>query len=227
MKPINFILNLLFPKRCMFCNGVMGFIKECDRCDHAGQRLAREMLRVDSNYIKSLDGLTSLYRYEGIIKQCISRIKFADDRLSGNEISRHFAENYPSELFPNVDFVMCVPDFKTKEYALSHNLLTELVNRSNIPLFNGVIKTRETQKQHDLNKSERLQNLKKAFSCNQKEIIVDKNILIVDDVLTTGSTVNEIAALLKCSGAVKVYAYTFAATPEVKYSSHDRTYIVG
>ncbi len=214
MKVTEFIMNLLFPKRCMFCNNVIGFIVECDRCDYGGQRFSDGLLRVDNKLIQSLDGLTSLYRYEGVIKQCISRIKFADDRQSGREVSKLFAKNYPKGLFADVDFVMGVPDYKPKEYSLSNDLLTELVNGEKIPIYTGVKKIKETQKQHDLNRAQRLKNLKNAFSCTQKDCIKGKNILIVDDVLTTGSTVCEIAGLLKRSGAKKVYVYTFAATPD-------------
>ncbi len=213
MKISDTIFNIFFPKRCLFCDSVIGFLKECDRCDHDGQRLPSRLLYKNSDFVKYLDGVAALYQYEGCIRNCIGRVKFAGDEDSGKRLSMMFAQRYPAHLFERVDCIITVPDFKVKQYSLAQNMLSELLMTIKIESPKVIIKNRATKKQHDLKQSERQQNLKGAFSCIDKNLVADKSFLIVDDVITTGATVNEIAKLLKENGAKAVFAYAFASTP--------------
>jgi predicted amidophosphoribosyltransferase len=77
--------------------------------------------------------------------------------------------------------------------------------------INGIItRNKETLPQFDLPKEKRFSNVNGAFRVNHPAAIQDKKIMLVDDIYTTGSTVNECAKTLKESGAAKVYVLTLA-----------------
>jgi len=77
----------------------------------------------------------------------------------------------------------------------------------------SLIRTRHTRAQTGLRKEERRKNVKDAFSVKYPEIIEGKKLLLVDDVFTTGYTLNECARSLKKSGAIVVICLTLARTP--------------
>ena len=68
-----------------------------------------------------------------------------------------------------------------------------------------MIRVRDTPHQTDLTKRERERNIKNAFSVKDQQLVVGKTILLVDDVYTTGSTINECGKVLMDGGAEKVY----------------------
>jgi predicted amidophosphoribosyltransferase len=77
---------------------------------------------------------------------------------------------------------------------------------------------KHTISQTTLNREERLNNMKKAFKINQD--VSDRNIGIVDDVLTTGSTISSMASILKDAGAKKIIALTVATPLERKNDTY-------
>ena len=85
-----------------------------------------------------------------------------------------------------------------KPWALEHNL-----NWQNL-----LIRIKETKPQYQLNLKERKENLKNAFNVKKDFCIKGKNILLVDDVYTTGSTIDAMASCLKKKGASAVYFLT-------------------
>ena len=93
--------------------------------------------------------------------------------------------------------------------------LARLIGRQlGIPVKSTLIKKlRETDRQSTLNASKRQRNLKGAFHC--KGSLEDKHIALVDDILTTGATANEISKVLKVAGANRVDIWVCARTPEV------------
>ena len=92
--------------------------------------------------------------------------------------------------------------------------LARLIGRQlGIPAKSTLIKKlRETDRQSTLNASKRQRNLKGAFHC--KGSLEDKHIALVDDILTTGATANEISKVLKAAGANRVDIWVCARTPE-------------
>ena len=80
-----------------------------------------------------------------------------------------------------------------------------------IALHTGIIKRKRfTQTQTKLTLEERKENISEAFSLRQKKIIKNKNIILVDDVITTGATITECGMLLKDHGAKNIYALSAA-----------------
>ncbi len=93
---------------------------------------------------------------------------------------------------------------------LAYELSALDVNR-NFKINSSVLyKIKHTQPQTKLNRKERLENLKNCFAVSNQEIIRNKNIILLDDVTTTGSTITEAAETLKKAGAAYIIAFTIA-----------------
>ena len=91
-------------------------------------------------------------------------------------------------------------------------LLADLVARHlKIPLsYDTLVRTRPAPAQSELSRAERLKNLRKTFAVERPQLLQDKRILLIDDVYTTGTTVNECAKALRKAGAGSVFVCTLA-----------------
>ncbi len=121
-------------------------------------------------------------------------------RLFGNELEKYSRENNLSEF----DLIIPVPLFKTKLRERGYNQsdfickgVNEIFRINFIPDL--VKRIRHTSTQTKLSREERIRNMKDAFEINKKyeNEIIGKNIILIDDVVTTGSTMNEVIKILK------------------------------
>lgn len=118
-------------------------------------------------------------------------------------------------LSPAPEAVMPVPLHRSRLRQRGFNqalLLAEVVaGRLRVPLVRqGLLRTRPTEPQVNLSADERRQNVRGAFSVPDERCVAGRRILLVDDVLTTGSTANECARVLKAAGARDVRVATAA-----------------
>ena len=117
------------------------------------------------------------------------------------------------------DGIIPVPYHWHKLLKRGHNpvrLLCRLINHKNqVPLIDAIQRIQKGSDQQGLSRKERLNNLKKSFAIQDAEVhlIKGKNLLLVDDVLTTGSTCNHISKLLKNAGAKSITVACLARTP--------------
>jgi len=102
---------------------------------------------------------------------------------------------------------------REREFNQSLLLADRLNRRLGLPLsYGNLIRRRPTQSQTELTRSARLKNLRRAFFLLCPEEVSGKRILLVDDVFTTGTTVNECAKALRKASAADVYVCTLART---------------
>jgi ComF family protein len=116
---------------------------------------------------------------------------------------------------PPIDLILPVPlhpkRLREREYNQSLLLTNRLSQNLNIPLsYTNLIRIRNTPPQISLKRKDRLKNLRGSFQVYQPELIAKKNLLLIDDVLTTGTTVNECARTLRKAGSGHVYVATLA-----------------
>ena len=120
----------------------------------------------------------------------------------------------PRLLGRRFDFVVPVPLHRARKRERGFNqaelLAIELHRRSGLPLRDALQRTRYTTTQTQFDRRERMENLKEAFRLRRGCDVQGLRMLLVDDVLTTGSTLSECAAVLKNAGAVSVHAATAA-----------------
>ena len=130
----------------------------------------------------------------------------------GEQMARNF-RRYPE--LAAAEVVVPVPLFAAKLRARGYNQSEQLARSfSRKPGFRLVLdalkRTRDTVSQTTLNRAGRLANMTGAFTCVQPQQIKGKVVLLIDDVATTGATLEGCAVALKAAGAKRVMAYTYA-----------------
>lgn len=122
--------------------------------------------------------------------------------------------------FPDAELLAYVPMTERAEkrrgYNQSRLLCEKLSEWCALPVFEGLEKVQETKSQKSLGFSDRMKNLKDCFKVTSRSGLKNKNVLLLDDTLTTGATSNEIAGRLKSAGAKKVYVLTVTSVPNRK-----------
>ncbi len=164
--------------------------------------------------------LASPFLYENKLREAIHRFKFGGEtdlaKFFGKEITECVSKEFGDVKF---DIVTCVPQTKLKRRKRGYNqsalLAKEIAKQLSLPFDELLlIKTRETADQHNLKGKERIKNLKDAFAADKPDSVRDKTILLVDDIKTTGTTLNECRKTLLKAGAGAVCCATIAVTPE-------------
>jgi ComF family protein len=236
-KAKNVMLNVLFPVVCFGCGkeGTYTYIcKQCEVfmveaafvcpvCQH-GSFTGERHQHCKARY--GLDGLIGIWEYEGFVKQCISQIKYQGvTHAIGEIVERAFgvmaqntqrADIFLSFLLSEDTFLTYVPMAKSKEKKRGFNQavclareIGKITKKEVLPLLQ---KIRDTHSQTELDKKQRLENVKGSFQL-QSEIQIPKNVVLVDDVWTTGATLKECCKVLKRAGAENVWGFTLARTP--------------
>jgi ComF family protein len=152
--------------------------------------------------------------YSGPARRAVIRLKYGRDIGLGEALTRHLVELLAS-LPWQIDRVTCVPlskgRLKLRGYNQSAMLARPLalaIQRPFTPLL--LRKTRESPSQVGLSARERRENVDGAFTAGYGPDLKGCTILVVDDVTTTGSTMNACARALKNAGAASIYGLTFA-----------------
>lgn len=155
-------------------------------------------------------------RYEGVVGEALKLLKYQRALWLGPDLAAIMHKSLNAE-YPRVgfDLIVPVPLFRVRRRARGFNqsaiLAHELGRRVGIKSNSGVLRrNRPTTTQTNLTASQRLSNVKNAFDFRKEKIIAGKSILLVDDVMTTGATVNACAKALKKGGAASVHVLTVA-----------------
>jgi ComF family protein len=155
----------------------------------------------------------TIYPYQSPLKEAICQFKY---RGKVN-LAKPLAELMARELSipPNLDFLIPVPlaadRIRQREFNQALLLADQLGPLLHRPVFNRLlIRIRSNPPQTTLKRKARLQNLRKSFAVTSPSQIKGKCILLIDDVLTTGTTISECSKTLLRSGAQEVYVATLA-----------------
>lgn len=217
----------LFPKRCVICGEVVEPDRcLCDNCEN-NKRIEGAICRrcgcsADDCKCRAGDKskyecVTAPFYFEKGASNAVYRFKFYGytelAKAMADEMAEAVKQRYSDVAF---DYVTYVPLSKKRMKKRGYNqseLLAECVAKNiNVACREMLIKTRETDPQRESTAAQRRRNLKNAFAAVNNADIRGRTILLIDDVKTTGSTLNECAGVLKNSGAGAVYACTFTIT---------------
>ena len=223
--------GLIFPPRCPICDSVVsmlnkGICTHCmkkiqyvknPRCFKCGKHVAEEIIEYceDCQARKHLykQG-RALYEYKEVAN-AIYRFKYSGRReyaeVFGEELSFYLGE-YIRDLKP--DGFVPVPMYPLKERKRGYNqavlLARSLGNHMQLPVYENLVKrVRNTGALKLLNPEERLNNLKKAFILEENGVKLN-TIIIIDDIYTTGSTIDTIAKEFLEIGVENIYFVTLA-----------------
>jgi ComF family protein len=155
-------------------------------------------------------------RYQGGLKEAIARFKYEEKIALGEKLGKLMAQvTYPDLTLDAYHLVMPVPlhPKRLRERGFNQSaILAQQVNRrcrTPVDLF-SLRRHRATGSQVNLGLTERRRNVKGAFSLSNGKKVKNKSVLLVDDVYTSGATVNECAKVLLKAGAVRVDVLTLA-----------------
>lgn len=227
---MQFLLNLLFPKFCIGCNLVGSYIcADCfltfnflkqQHCPYCLQEVAYGKTHSRCLREGGLDGAYSILIYKGITKVFIKNIKYRrmyavlDDFFKKLPAAEKFSiidtiSNY------KIDYIQSIPLHpmrkKLRGFNQSDLIAQQICRLVNIPIINILTRTINTSPQAQISKRlDRVKNMNGAFECFKSDLYVGKNILLVDDLFTTGSTTKEAANELKKQGIATVFSFTLA-----------------
>lgn len=229
----SYFLDWIYPPKCVICSELLTmaskdrfvcqecrkeipFIKspvclKCGKhlevCMDKADRICPECNRRSSAYERGY----AAFSYD-IMKKSISHFKFKCFKNDSIGLARLMYEfmvlNFEDE-FLEYDIVIPIPIHMKKRKARGFNqseLLAEELCRLSNKKYNPDIlrRVKNTIPQSSLDPIERRKNLMDAFDLSDKNAVIDKNILLIDDIFTTGNTINECAKILYREGAVKV-----------------------
>ncbi len=236
MKIIKKVLEIIFPNHCLSCEKIINrdgvfcekcwsklqFISEpkCQICSYPFEFQGLNLLCGKCLTKKpSFDKLITIFRYNHIIRKIVTSFKFRDQTFLAKKFAPLLFNKSRDEIM-DCDFVISVPLHlkKLQQRKFNHSVLLAktLLKLAPKKVFYSdfLIKTKNTKAQIELKKRDREKNLRSSFEVNKKYLTLlrGKKILLIDDVTTTGTTLESCAKILKKHGAKKVVALTIAKT---------------
>lgn len=220
LKACDIAIRCVFPKRCPVCDKIIPINEEycfCSRkesrkigdniCLHCGCEEDYCVCSAENSVY--LPEFAAAYVYDGKIRADILNFKFNNEKHLSKKLATAMAERC-ANVFCNTDFdiVTFVPmnesSRKIRDYNQSQLLAQEVGKMLFVPTEDLFTKIRQTEAQHNLGGSERLKNVKDSIALIKCKDISGKNILVCDDVKTTGATLSQCVNVLKKANANKV-----------------------
>ncbi len=219
------LAGLFLPRRCGGCDQGLRHFERC-LCTFCEDDLPRTRFHDDpNNQVEELfRGKVQLqaasaflhFNPTGMVQHMLHRIKYQHDRQLGLELGRWMAEDLrTSKRFDTVDLLLPVPLHPRKEHMRGYNQSQVLVDgmRERWPIEHigkGLVRVVRTPSQTRRNRLDRWLNVKEAFQLPDPEKLRGRHVLIVDDVVTTGATLEGCVLALGAVPGIRVSVYTAA-----------------
>lgn len=212
---MNALLKLLFPPKCMLCG--MPLRENEEICGECRQKVllntAPPRVEKGAFFHKAAAGLW----YETDVRSAIHGLKYREKQNYARPLARVMTYAYQHKIGEECDLIAFVPTnpstLRKRGYDQAQLLAEALAEMLDIPWVKALEKTRETRPMHGLKPDERRANVLGAYRvCCETDLLVGKRVLLVDDILTTGSTLSECARMLRAAGAERVFGLCAAAT---------------
>lgn len=194
--------DIFFTRRCPFCDSVISITdSECKSC--------RDMIPKPN--VRKVNGslCACAFPYKSKYRRAVLNYKFHGKRYLAQTLALYLYKtvrhNFPDEKF---DFVTYVPVYKDRRFKFNHSkrLAYYLSKYLSVPCAELLVKTVKTEKQHSLSLKLRRNNVKNTFAATCD--LSGKNILIVDDIITSGYTLSECIKTLLLYNPEKLSAVT-------------------
>ena len=216
----HFFLDLFFPNQCLVCS--KGIFRSsdsiCTQCFMSFEKTNLGNWIENVSHPEGLDGVYSGWYFNDQIQRVIHSLKYEERAKLGWELGHHLGNMFPSLQVGDLDFLVPVPLHSVKKRERGYNqakwIAKGLSSIWGIPVDFSILKRKKyTETQTMLSSLERKENMDKAFEV--KRMTTGLNIGIIDDVLTTGSTMSACAVMLKEKGFQSVFAIT-CSTPKLE-----------
>lgn len=213
MNFINSALDYFFPPICGMC----GEINEnyiCNNCYKNIKKIKKCVINEYNN--RNFSKHLYIFRYEGIIRNKIIEYKFEDKGYLYKMFAKIIlSDKKTCNFIKKYDVIIPVPISKKRKkkrgYNQSELVANELAQKLNQDIWTDIIiKKKDNKPQSELNKLERIKNVEDIYEINKPIEVKNKKVLLLDDIYTTGSTVNEIARKLKQNQTQEIGVITLA-----------------
>lgn len=209
------IIDFIFPEKCLNCH--KGNLLICEKC----------LNQLDLNEKELDDFVYTIFDYRNpIMKKIVWNLKYKNKKQLSFTIANYLYPKILEELSElkvlenfNAPLLIPIPLSSKRHRQRGYNQsmliakeLEKLDKKENFVLGKNILfKIKETEHQaHIKNKQDRLKNLINTFQVKNKELLKNRNIILIDDVVTTGATLREAKKVLKQNGAKKIIAFTIA-----------------
>lgn len=238
MNIIKSVINFLFPDYCVACDSTLKWSEDrgiCCNCRKKVVTLEKPLCRFCSKEIPGetsdlicsdcrgrkvyYDEVRSVFHYSDVIRDLIHSFKFNERRNIASELADFTIKKY-SRYIEKTDFIIPVPLHNKREYERGYNQAylysRSITKRIKKKITNNIVKRiKNTHSQSQLDERDRIKNIRDAFKVTRKGLKfikknLDKCFLVIDDVFTTGSTINELCRILKNAGIKKILVLTAA-----------------
>ncbi|MCX6005566.1 MAG: ComF family protein [Chloroflexi bacterium] len=218
------VTDFFFPRQCIGCGKAGDFI--CDQCSKKLPRLlppiCQKCGKPESSSIYcpacwkkqgGIDSIRSVFIFNGMIRTAIHELKYYNLKAIAACLAKYMAD-YINENKISGSIVVPVPlhsrRLRERGYNQSGLLADEFARLVDLPVLNCLLRIKDSQPQaRTTNVNMRRENVKDAFSCLNKGI-VDQQVILIDDVCTSGATLEACADKLKKAGAKHVLGFTLA-----------------
>ena len=210
---IRWLLDLLYPPRCVLCHGFLqdSRVPVCDKC---GKMVLSQ--NIHSRRGKYFTRCVTPLTYKDTVRESIHRFKFRGRKFYAKTYGLWVAAATAQE-FDGIDMATWVPTgrkrLRRRGYDQAMELCVVTAEALGVPAEACLRKVRKHPPQSTLtNAEQRRRNVKDAYAVRKDAEIAGKKILLVDDVVTTGSTLEECSRVLRQAGAKEVVCAAVAAT---------------
>ena len=217
-------LDLLFPLRCLGC-GKEGDLLcplcrqslpkiEVPFCQRCGTPVKEGILcPTCSTYPLTIDGIRSLFAFEGTVRQAIHQFKYRHIKTMASPLGQlltRFLQTHPMPGETLIPVPLHPKRLRQRGYNQASLLTSEISKNTGLPVIERtLLRLRDTVSQtKTASAAERRANVRDAFACRKE--LHGENILLIDDVCTTGATLDACATALKTAGAGSVWGLTAA-----------------
>ncbi len=219
-KITRLISDCFFGRKCAVCNKPIALLTDyCPDCEVQLKRVPKELnegwsrlsgVKILPKVKTYLDGYAAPFYYLLGSEALILNYKLKKRSELSHIISDEMFEVYKS-VYSGIsfDFICAVPmrkvDLRTKGFDHTEVLSEKLSEKCNIDYIPALKQIKDKLPQHELSAALRIKNVRNIYSVCDDVSVLNKTILLVDDICTTGSSINEAARTLKRAGAKKVY----------------------
>ena len=229
-KLLKYIRTVLVDPHCMACGAALECDEEvvCNECKTTtiAELFASPMTKYEGNTLEErlmglapFESVAALMEFEinTISQQLIHDLKYNNCQAIGSLLGEAIANQIKqSKRYAQIDYIVPVPlHYKRvaqRGYNQSELIAAEVARQLNIPLeTTNLYRTRNNESQTRKSLEERIENVKDLFELRDTTLFEDKTILLIDDVLTTGSTIIACCKALYKSKNIKIHIYTASA----------------
>ncbi len=205
------ITDLLFPPKCMFCRKILrgGDGAACKACE--AELTGHDGVRTGTYFSRCVIPMA----YEGKVRDAIIRFKFQDQPGYATEFGRILAKCIQNEFAGQYDLITWIPVSGERLKKRGYDQAMLLAMAAALELGDVAVetlrKTADNPAQSSLtDAAARKTNVQGAYTVPEPELIEGKRVLLIDDIITTGSTLDEASRTLLASGASEVLAAALA-----------------